>query len=192
MKDIPIIFSGPMVCALLEGRKTMTRRLATRGYVPRRFKGADVAALEVASPWQRVKAGDRLWVREVFMPRPMLERIAKPHYRADQDRSEWRGLWKPSIHMPRWASRLTLIVTATKIERLIRISNADAIAEGCGVNFDHPIPELTLEPFPAERFRDLWKKLHGTEAWDANPEVVALTFTVHKSNIDAMPKAEAA
>ncbi|MDO8533518.1 MAG: hypothetical protein Q7S17_02090, partial [Xanthobacteraceae bacterium] len=72
------------------------------------------------------------------------------------------------------------------------ISNADAIAEGCGTNFDHPHPELTRETFPAERFRDLWVKLHSAESWDANPEVVALTFAVHKQNIDAMPKAVAA
>ena len=97
--------------------------------------------------------------------------------------------WRPSIHMPRWASRLTLIVTATKIERLQKIANADAIAEGCGVSLDHPTPERTREPFPVEAFKTLWMKLHGADAWDDNPEVVALTFTVHKANIDAVKRA---
>ena len=80
------------------------------------------------------------------------------------------------MHMPRMDSRLTLIVTATKIERVQEISNEDAEAEGvkCG-----------------EHFKILWCDLYGYDSWDANPEVVALTFIIHKTNIDKMPKLEA-
>lgn len=208
MKDIPIIFSGPMIRALLDGRKTMTRRLAWKMSVDPGGVIGDAAGgqmdyvepheVKTRSPWQAAKPGDRLWVRESFFLADHYLKVAKKFtggsYKADETHPLALKLtgWRPSIHMPRWASRLTLIITATKIERLIRISNADAIAEGCGVNFDHPIPELTREPFPAERFRDLWIALHGPGSWDANPEVIALAFKVHAQNIDAIPKAEAA
>lgn len=184
--DHPIIFSAPMIRALLEGRKTQTRRLALR-----RSPWADEPNF-VPSPWQRVKPGDRLWVKE----RGWRSRYGKgdgfyafvgnEQHERRHKMATYRPI--PSIHMPRWASRLTLTVTATKIERLQKITNADAIAEGCGVNFDHPTPEKTREPFPAQRFKDLWINLHGADAWDANPEVVALTFTVERRNIDAEPK----
>jgi hypothetical protein len=133
-KDVPIIFSGPMVRALLEGRKTMTRRLAWRE------KWAGPPAYR-SSPWQRVIPGDRLWVRE-----SLTRSGGYIHYAADHsiigweiDRAgsmgrTWPTTWKqdprPSIHMPRAASRLTLIVTAENIERLQQITRADAILEG--------------------------------------------------------------
>lgn len=158
MTDIPIIFSAPMVRALLAGRKTMTRRLAWReGRLSTISEGMDIP-----SPWQKVRPGDRLWVRENMKWSEFKDcwlysadeaevsldaddpRIAKmigwAHHR-EQD-------YCPSIHMPRWASRLTLIVTAAKIGHL-----------------------------------------HGKGAWESNPELVALTFTVHASNIDALKAA---
>lgn len=186
MTDRPIIYSTPMVVALLENRKTMTRRLAWRMDCGKRVEWS-------ASIWQRVVPGDRLWVRENFarnenqlsddrMDRSMV-------YAAD---AKGRALdngspkpWTPSIHMPRRASRLTLVVTATKIEPLREISEKDATAEG--VFYDSANPDTMRG-----RFRDLWIRLHGEEAWDANPEVVAVTFTVHKANIDAMPREAAA
>lgn len=201
--DIPIIFSASMVQALLAGRKTMTRRLAWRELNMKKKGRIAVGLGHSATPWQRVKAGDRLWVREAMAARisgePEKPSKARHYakYRADMkdDKSPYDSMdfhayphkWTPSIHMPRWASRLTLIVTATKIERLQKITSADAISEGCGVNFDHPNPEKTRETFPALRFRDLWMKLHGPESWDENPDVVALTFRVVKANIDAVP-----
>lgn len=209
MTDIPIIFSAPMVRALLDGRKTMTRRLAwAYGVTP---------PVKVAPPewptslWQRVKCGDRLWVREnlavmgnwgvwhdaseppaygKFLDdldprgRALLERYA-PAEATDSARI-------PSIHMPRWASRLTLVITATKIESLQKITDADAIAEG--VDWNPTMGHFGCTPgkwfdnaWPL--FRDLWCRLHGPDAWDANPEVVALTFAIHKLNIDAMERA---
>jgi hypothetical protein len=148
-------------------------------------------------PWN---IRDRLWVREAFCPRLGYPApIAKPHYRADGDRPEWRGLWKPSIHMPRWASRLTLTVTDVRVQRLQEITEADAVAEGgIGENGEAPCGEGYRDAYwfnhgqdhgesfdtPRDSFRDLWNGLHGPAAWDANPWVVALTFTVQRGNID--------
>jgi hypothetical protein len=155
MTERPIIFSGPMVRALLADRKTMTRRLAT-------------------SPLRKCEPGDRLWVRESYS-----ESHPGPVYKADNPNSDGWG-WRPSIHMPRSASRITLEVTAVKIERLQEITPADAEAEGV---FQH-VAEYSIDKiFRDDRaatarlyFLDLWEKLHGLGSWDANPEVVAISF----------------
>lgn len=87
----------------------------------------------------------------------------------------------PSIHMPRWASRLTLTVTEVRVHRLQDISEADAVAEGGDAVQARMYPELgTCRHW----YQDLWNSLHGPDAWDANPWVVALTFTVERGNID--------
>lgn len=83
--------------------------------------------------------------------------------------------------MPRWASRLTLIVTDVRVQRLQDISRGDAMGEGC------PFQNMADGDDPREWFRALWNSLHGPDAWDANPWVCALTFTVHRCNIDQMP-----
>lgn len=108
-----------------------------------------------------------------------------------------RLLNRPSIFLPRDASRLTLAVTAVKVDRLQDISEADAIAEGI-----HPLPQQSAadpsawwESAPGqhqartavESFQLLWNSINGPGAWEANPWVVALTFTVHHANVDAMP-----
>jgi len=151
--DRPIIFSGPMVQALLAGRKTMTRRLAT-------------------SPLRKCQPGDRLWVRESFSSSD-----PGPVYRADHGDEATGWGWTPSIHMPRKHSRLTLIVNAVKFERLQDINGLDALAEG-----------ITREEgvSPWRTFLRLCNSLHGEGAWQANPEIVALSFTVIRSNIDAV------
>jgi hypothetical protein len=202
MSDYPIIFSAPMVQALLAGRKTMTRRLAWRNGPA--IEGGVVRVQEAKpSPWQKVKPGDRLWVRESFCRRSELpiSTVQKPFYMATDgtgDISKPAGWpWKPSIHMPRWASRLTLIVTATKIERLQDISKEDAIAEG--------IERVKLGPFgwrdyewidqpepgtgAVASFMTLWDSIHGPDGWTSNPEVVALTFRVVRENIDRIKEA---
>lgn len=171
MTDRPIIFSAPMVRALLEGRKTMTRRLAS-------------------SPLRKCAAGDRLWVRETW------GEGSPPIYRSDlpaaYDTSDWG--WRPSIHMPRSASRLTLVVTAMKVEPLADITAADCFAEGCemvdgrGVEEDggyRMAPGMDLQGSPQSAFMALWELLHGEVSYRDNPEVVALTFTVERRNIDA-------
>jgi hypothetical protein len=147
------------------------------------------------TPWQRVAPGDRLWVRESLThvtSDPVTARPCSVHcYTAnippgmtsanpyepnylfsDDGEPNLKPKGIPSIHMPRWASRLTLTVTATKVERLQMIRRADIIAEG--VTSGSPV-----------EFTALWDSLHGDGAWAANPEVVALSFTVEQRNIDA-------
>ena len=93
--------------------------------------------------------------------------------------------WRPSIHMPRSASRLTLTVTEVRVQRLQDISEEDARAEGIEGEF-LPWPQgyWTYRPY----FAELWNSLHGPDAWDANPWVVALSFTVQHGNIDQIGK----
>jgi hypothetical protein len=199
MTDLPIIMSGPMVRALLREiekpgtGKTQTRRLAWRVSEP-----ADEASLlperRQASPWQRVKPGDRLWVREAFRPHgdgPLSECTGPADFQfaATADEASIAIFkWRSPIHMPRWASRLTLIVTATKIEPLQKITPADAMAEGVEqrADRDYQIGRDIQGTDPIACFSALWWSLHGIGAWDKNPEVIALTFTVIKANIDAV------
>ena len=111
----------------------------------------------------------------------------QPHYRASDpdpdlcyaDAEGPSCRWKPSIHMPRWASRLTLTVRDVRVQRLHEISEADAIAEGC--------PARTSEAGQDPRgwFAGLWDTIHGAGAWIANPYVAAISFTVERRNIDA-------
>jgi hypothetical protein len=100
--------------------------------------------------------------------------------------------------MPRWCSRITLIVTAVKIERLQDISDTDCLCEGLtqagrsgvfGEAMVYPNPDKPwLTETPRAWFRQLWDELNGPGSWDANPYVVALTFSVHRCNIDALGK----
>lgn len=221
MADRPIIFSAPMVLALLAGRKTQTRRLAWRSDVPARLheKTATPGTPIGASPWQLAKPGDRLWVRETVAcgacARGRPSHWAPSFWRREQGSAKnpsglWyqadglepetqittRGRWVPSIHMPRWASRLTLTVTDVRVQRLQEISEADAKAEGIywSEDFDGWTSGAGADEscdfhqrFPSIAFSKLWRRLH-TEAparWEDNPEVVALTFTVERRNIDA-------
>jgi len=187
MSDYPIIFSTPMVRALLDGRKTMTRRKAWSAG-PRMDRRSGLIIIREVRPtvWQKVRPGDRLWVREAWC---LDERFyLKSLYRADDDDGQQKAVpisYKSPIYMPRWASRITLVVTAARIEQLRDIkkqSLSQVQAEG-----------LDVGPLSTEgawhQFMFLWDSLHGAGSWDANPEVVALTFTVRKANIDAMEAA---
>ncbi|MGP9804071.1 hypothetical protein [Paracoccus sp. NSM] len=188
MTDRPMIFSGPMVRALLDGRKTQTRRVLR---VPAWIDPADDISAEVATGFIETsfRRGDRVWVREAFAqsgaawPR-IQEGLGRLHYRSDPDHGwqEYWGRWRPSIHMPRWASRITLHITDVRVQRLQDISEADAVAEGA------PVAELRMYPELGNArhwFCDLWNSLHSPDAWDTNPWVCALTFTVQRSNIDS-------
>lgn len=197
MGDHPIIFSAQMIRALLDGRKTMTRRLAWRDAPSadgsgrdgwRRKRGTNAMGWERPSPWQRVQPGDRLWVREKFHLGAQCT-----HYAEEFDGTV-RVTFRSPIHMPRWASRLTLVVTAVKIERLQEISEADARAEGVLYVPGHgDITPTDLRADPGYSnflncrmgFAAIWQELHGRDSWGANPEVVALSFIVQHSNIDA-------
>lgn len=194
MTPRPIIFSAPMVRALIDGRKTMTRRLAWKvaDRQPDIIAGGSHARMSAivrrSSPWQRVRPGDRLWTRETWKPHALYAHT-KPRdippstvfYRADDQYAPSNTKWVSPIHMPRWASRLTLVVTATKIERLQAISEADAKAEGV----ERPVLlHWPTSPFRSA-FRGLWDELHGEDAWANNPEVVAISFRVIRANIDS-------
>lgn len=207
-RDRPILFSGPMVRALLDGRKTQTRRVL-KPQPPAEFEWAKISADSLAmkpallfgSPLHMglrrlYRPGDRLWVRETFCDP---EQDRHPVHRADltpeqqaEERTVCRGAslepswrWKPSIHMPRCASRLTLVVTDVRIQRVQEISVADALAEGW------PGAKAANRQPATRWFSGLWDSLNADRGfgWAANPWVVALTFTVHRCNIDAMREA---
>lgn len=191
MSDHPIIFSATMIRALLDGRKSMTRRLAWT----ERHGGTK------ASQWTFVEPNDRLWVREsITRSGGLIQYVADGH----TTHRPWGGIWlqdpRPSIHMPREISRLTLIVTATKVERLDQISEDDAKAEGAIFHDGHGVGHSGwrhdrshgyVHKNARTSFACLWDRLHGEGSFNACQEVVALTFTVHKCNIDSIPKAVA-
>jgi hypothetical protein len=203
-KARPILFSGPMVRALFEGRKTQTRRVVKPRLVPMveeclRVNGKWVFdTLEYDFGALSGRPGDLLWVRETWRP---FTCTASPgcsiDYRATQiDHSDIR--WRPGIHMPRWASRLTLELTDVRVQRLNDISEDDAKAEGFQAGWMGP----ALPPTPlgdgmiisspgtyasaAGHFQALWCELHGFDAWDADPWVWALSFKVHHYNVDKL------
>lgn len=212
MADKPILFSGPMVRALLAGSKTQTRRALNpqpddiiEGDVPR---------------YLRIAVGDRLWVREsgLELKRAPLFKLfahdASPgRYWTDSDGGRYGasyseaitresmiagGDWRvrPSIHMPRWASRITLTVTDVRVERLQDISEADALAEGIeyvpeGTSVSGALYAIRIANHwsyvgdtAADVYRLLWNGINGAGSWEANPWVAAYTFTVERGNID--------
>lgn len=273
MTDKPILFSGPMVRALLDGRKTQTRRVLKpqppeASYFSGKINAQSGQVSIFGHPlsreqWKRplkVCVGDRLWVREAWRVGAWnqwredisggrgecpvwgdIRYAVAIDYLADQfARKEW--LWgtnrdqmcrlvdqsradakadgrfysegnyeycwspgegpcraRPSIHMPRWASRLTLTVTDVRVQRVQDISEVDAIAEGCRSFFDADGPDhipcpngdtIEMHPLkgPVDDFHRLWDGLNAKcgFGWDKNPWVVALTFDVHNGNIDEM------
>ena len=189
MKERPILFSGPMVRAILEGRKTQTRRIAKGISI---ITGDDRSgATDDRCPYG--VPGDLLWVREAWSTDPCYD-----HIMPSRLRTEWPVYYdsgpglvitlgfhrvRPSIHMPRWASRLTLNVTGVKVERLNEISEQDARAEGVPQDTypcDHSRRTCDevgcLGPTYRSSFAALWDELHGAGAWDANPWVWVVEF----------------
>lgn len=180
MKERPILFSAPMVRALLDGSKTQTRRVwklpswaewdeqsggEKKGLlIPKNQKLRGWYSVdEVACPHGAV--GDQLWVRETFGLYGDKEQHVL-HYRATHQRDGDGMRWKPSIHMPRWASRITLEIVGVSVERLCNISESDVIAEGC--------PSEIL--YGTGWYRDLWESINGAGSWDANPWVWVIEF----------------
>jgi len=215
IKERPILFSAPMVRAILEKRKTQTRRVADQKTV-NECEGTFGAALDLLTRCPFGQPGDRLWVRETFAIETTMDwpgslrsehEYAKkhcedgrphkivthpeggtyyrlPHYRATdpepqlvceskkcatcRDR-DYGPHWKPSIHMPRWASRITLEITDVRVERLQEIDAVDAVAEG--------MEQFTETP-PDFLFRELWDSIYKN--WDANPFVWVVSFKMVK------------
>lgn len=192
MKERPILFSAPMVRAILDGRKTQTRRVVKH----------HSTCVPGHQAWEMTRCqygqlGDRLWVRENGWERP--ERTPKmmregadtwPKFAYDaegwseQDHADFKA-WgfkrRPSIHMPKWASRITLEVVGVRVERLQDISEEDAKAEGviegtgdfigcfsCG----SALSGTTAR----ECYSRLWEIINGPGSWDANPWVWVIEF----------------
>lgn len=193
MKERPILFSGEMVRAILDGRKTMTRRvikpqprLTPSGlwmrsgpceerllYGTIRHEDGSTDKIHEWHDSPYGQPGDRLWVRETFA---CLEPLARTPiiYAADRGPKDYR--WRPSIHMPRWASRITLEIAAVRVERVQDITEKDVEAEG-----------LSLQPWSGEGpagwpktagFAQLWDSLNAKRGygWDANPWVWVISF----------------
>lgn len=173
-KERPILFSGPMVRAIRDGRKTQTRRVCRNNGEPGPERIWGVGDCKYGSP------GDRLWVKETWFPSPVGQpasnvKIPKALpdgwtvlYAASGDTISKPLHWKPSIFMPRWASRLTLEITAVMVERLQDISMSDVFAEGCILS--------TSKSDPID-FQNLWDSINGkTYPWSSNPFVWVISF----------------
>lgn len=230
MKERPILFSAPMVRAILDGTKTQTRRALKTQPVectmnPPRFARRKVGDIFLCpdffepSTWVFVectgrgsfhnmgsitfadkhcpygKPGDRLWVRETHAPqadcwgafqRRMDDDKTGPdpiiHYAADNG-DAFVDKWRPSIHMPRWASRILLEIVSVRVERLQEISEADAVAEGMTRQLRNALgcaAEESVETFNARQARStfgvLWDAINGPGSWAANPWVWVVEF----------------
>lgn len=195
MKERPILFSGPMVRAILEGRKTQTRRVVKPqptddGHGPKWYSGFDnvPGTIETNFPMPihcpYGQPGDRLWVRETWAQHPEFTHRSSGGclYRADRG-GDYQGAaqgdfcWRPSIHMPRWASRITLEITGARVERLQDISEEDAKAEG--IQWGMPCGYLdtgTSDCSSKCKFKSLWESINGPGSWDANPWVWVIEF----------------
>jgi hypothetical protein len=222
MTNRPILFSGPMVRALLAGTKTQTRRVLRMPDAPfdAVFNDNGVWSIGDALTGARehklpvlIAVGDWLYVRETWSgthafrntPPAQRENCMTPDgpllredvwFWADgnPDGGDYEKP-RPGIHMPRWASRLTLTVTEVRVQRLQEISEEDARAEGitplangryhCGYDEEGQITAKS----PVTAYGWLWNSINGEDAWSRNPWVAAYTFTVEQKNID---QAEAA
>lgn len=218
-KSRPILFSGPMVRAILEGRKSQTRR-AVKPQPPEHIDELHGGQLSKRAPYdiedeeQRVcgwgfqddlgafykfpygSIGSRLWVRETFaihrdeMCDPKIEDDELIFYRTDEGcfhrmpspyppmeadynplkeiASDLHPNWRPSIFMPRWASRITLEITGVRVERLNAISIRDVLREGIEPGGG---PQVRLR-----RFTELWQSINGPDSWASNPWVWVIEF----------------
>lgn len=195
-KERPILFNGDMVRALLDGRKTQTRRIVKtcrergmQGPVVRGKKGevATISFAATAGLCPYGQPGDRLWVRETHGYK-IRSVGGTPHesiaYRAtDPDAVHCYGSsgdevamkWRPSIFMPRRHSRITLEIVSVRVERLQDIKPEDCIAEGC-TGGHGSISGYGYSATEKEHFRNLWESINGPESWEANPWVWVVEF----------------
>lgn len=210
IKSRPILFSAAMVRAIIDGRKTQTRRSVkfkppnitqlpymeyARDGMPIFWSSPPNESIRMSDyydhgfPCPYGEPGDRLWVRETVKATFSEEGLDCVHYISDdrcraicdneatawakmRDYAGGRSKIVPSIHMPRWASRITLEITDIGVERLSEISRGDCMAEGC------PFPNIAKETDPQSWYRDLWESIHGAGSWSANPWVWVIEFKV--------------
>ena len=188
MKETGLIFKAPMVRAILEGRKTQTRRVAkpvkhpdlgnlyTPGALLREHEPQHV--INRACPYGQ--PGDRIYVRETFSQHPEWGQLA---FRADGEEFEdadgwlWEPKWMPSIHMPKDLARIWLEITGVRLERIQDISEADALAEGARFELAS-IDSVRIGATASflSGFRNIWESTGGD--WAANPWVWAIDFKV--------------
>ncbi|EMH2075592.1 morphogenetic protein [Citrobacter freundii] len=208
MTERPMIFNSEMVRAILDGRKTQTRRPIKFPFKDRNL-GCELSGNELAgelssgnylnSPFG--KPGDRIWVRETFQG-PLFDfdqmdaycKDSAPFekaqfcvYKADGKPApeffdaddNLHCCWRPSIHMPRWASRILLEIIDIRVERLNAIRQADAIAEGAPPShpsIDCVSREYGFPDFSRSWFGQTWQHIYGEESWQANPWVWVVEF----------------
>lgn len=239
MKERPILFSGEMVRALLAGTKTQTRRIIKPqpDVTEERLREMDAwidgftLSQQVDAAWQHGfidakcpygQPGDRVWVRETWAAHRDEDNLPPRECSRDVrfyavEHGKQHGLnprigkWRPSIHMPRWHSRILLEITDVRVERLQDISEADAEAEGCE-RLDSERDERDWKLCPqcggtglhnalgsnggvifdvdcstcdtyVKRYRYLWEAINGAGSWDANPWVWVIEF----KRIEAQP-----
>lgn len=197
MRERTILFNAPMVRAILAGTKTQTRRIISGhpggdwvhdgfgritskhprqgrfGLFVRRGLDTDFPECDIV-PCPYGQPGDRLWVRETFQrftdDGAILYKADPADLEAMNDLKRDECLearWRPAIHMPRWASRITLEITAVRVERLQDISEADAIAEGVVWEQGQTATHV---------YESLWTDINGPGSWDANPWVWVVEF----------------
>lgn len=202
MRERPILFNADMVRAVLEGRKTQTRRIMREQpeVIPKEDEfgkpgfwipfnaGKTMVRNEdmyIACPFGL--KGDRLWVRETFRVHSRATDVATLVYKASEQQS-WTqqthrvpiekcnkpavvDKWTPSIHMPRWASRITLEITGVRVERLHAITLGDICKElGCGLYDFRPAT------YGFKVWEELWQSIYGADSWQANPWVWVIEF----------------
>lgn len=211
MTERGMIFNGEMVRAILDGRKTQTRR-PVKLPVHDKNLGCELAGNELAGELSAGnylnsafgKPGDRIWVRETFRVHSRATDVATLVYKASV-RNSWTEQthrvpvsvcnkpatpekWTPSLHMPRWASRILLEITDMRVERLNAISEEDARAEGVGIAVwfaAKGVPESewtslceqgAMQASHINKFATLWESIYGAESWKANSWVWVIEF----------------
>lgn len=188
MKEHPILFSAPMVRAILNSSKTQTRRAAkltcaahvkeTGGH--RRWHPSDPEA-RLACPYGQ--PGDRLWVREAWRVIDLANCLAPREitaahriwFDADGPHEPPAGRYRPGMFMPRWASRILLEVTSVRVEKLQDISEADCVAEGC-LGGHGAISGYAYNATPYEHYHWLWNSINGKGEFEKNPFVWVIEF----------------
>lgn len=196
MKERPILFSGPMVRAILEGRKTQTRRVVKPPLSPDHLGQWEPTTIggtgitdsrgnvvpEMGVIWHTRtgqvigcpygQTGDNLWVRETWADLRPYNGIA---YRADVSKTGIITKWKPSIFMPRWASRITLEITGVRVERVQEITAMDCISEGIKRSQAWDVHDRATEEICS--FLSLWDSINGKKhPWVSNPWVWVISF----------------
>lgn len=199
-KARPILFSAPMIRAILDGRKSQTRRIIKpqprqidggwqygKKYQNHAFGAAATPATDIFYPYQCPygQPGDHLWVRETW------QKFGKEYAYAATDGDVFSETkWRPSIHMPRDASRITLQITDIRAERLHDITESDAIDEGINFTTQNGGPNKYYDNYhtgrwmdsemlnnPIASYRTLWETINGPGSWEQNPWVWVIEFS---------------